>query len=81
MMKSSLDLAALRASRSETTRLRMADAGRARLGAPVVSARVDANVRRHVSAFWGYVAVLGFLTLVAAASMTMALWRLFHFAR
>lgn len=42
--------------------------------------RVNANVRRQFSLFWGYVAILGFLSLVAAASMSAALWRLFHFA-
>lgn len=55
--------------------------GPQRRGAPAdVRTRVNANVRRQFSLFWGYVAILGFLSLVAAASMSAALWRLFHFA-
>lgn len=56
--------------------------GPQRRGMPAgVRTRVNANVRRQFSLLWGYIAILGFLTLVAGASMSLALWRLMHFAR
>lgn len=44
-----------------------------------VQARVNANIGRKPS--HAYLALVGFLGLVAGLSMTAALWRLFHFAR
>jgi len=46
-----------------------------------VEARVNANAPRRLPYARGYIAVVGFLALVAAVSMFAALWRLFHFAR
>ena len=43
-------------------------------------ARVNANVRRQFGYLRGYFAILGFLSLLAAGSLFLALWRLFHFA-
>ena len=46
-----------------------------------VKTRVNANVRRQFSYLGGYFVVVGFLALIAALSMSAALWRLSHFAR
>ena len=43
-------------------------------------ARVNANVRRQFGYLRGYIAVIGFLSVLAAGSLFLALWRLFHFA-
>lgn len=45
-----------------------------------VQSRINANVRRGFSFRRGYFTILGLLTLIAASSMSVALWRLFHFA-
>ncbi|MCB1542553.1 MAG: hypothetical protein KDJ25_17405 [Rhodoblastus sp.] len=53
-----------------------------RVGARVaVQPRIDANVRRPYFFRRGYFMVLGLLTLIAVASMSVAIWRLFDFAR
>ena len=53
-----------------------------RLGARTqLQPRINANVRRGFSFRRGYFTVLGLLTLIAVASMSIAIWRLFHFAR
>ncbi|HMN74378.1 MAG TPA: hypothetical protein PKA55_21145 [Rhodoblastus sp.] len=70
MSKFSIGFAPDDSTRFETRRTRV-----------LAPARANANVRRRIPGFRGYVAILAFLTLVAALSMGMALWRLFHFAR
>ncbi len=74
MSKFSMGVAGANAPLSETRP--------ARVAAPAgVEARANANVRGFLPGYRGYAAVLGFLTLIAVASMSVALWRLFHFAR
>ena len=54
----------------------------ARVGARTqLQPRINANVRRGFSFRRGYFTVLGLLTLIAVASMSIAIWRLLHFAR
>lgn len=58
------------------------DAAAARNDTPRVMprGRADATVRRQFSYLRGYLAIMGFLTILAVASFSVALWRLFHFA-
>ena len=43
-------------------------------------ARINANVRQQFNYLRGYIAVIGFLSVLAAGSLFLTLWRLFHFA-
>lgn len=58
------------------------DAAAARNGTPRVLpvARTNANVRRQFSFLRGYLAIMGFLAILAVTTYGIALWRLFQFA-
>ncbi|MFT4098821.1 MAG: hypothetical protein QM651_17010 [Rhodoblastus sp.] len=74
MPKFSMGSAGAIATRSET--------GPVRVAAPAgLKARANANLPGRFAGFRGYAAILAFLTLVAVGSMSVALWRLFTFAR
>ncbi|HRY05076.1 MAG TPA: hypothetical protein P5256_18235 [Beijerinckiaceae bacterium] len=67
---------------AQTGSARNGTAPEVRLGARTqLQPRINANVRRGFSFRRGYFTVLGLLTLIAVASMSIAIWRLFHFAR